>query len=291
VKRTSDYLLGMKNLFGHWRPDLLSRCNPDIANLAKYAVGGYTNTTQGVYLVSAAICQSTDSGTLDDGFRSFPSGHSSFSAAGLVYLSLFLASKLAVAIPFLAPRAFSNHYSGYVAIPSRMVHSRTGLGHRNVESNADKVEPSSEIDTHPKPSGHDATEIAARNQAAAPPIYLLVFACVPFFTSIYISSTRYSDFRHHGFDILFGFFIGTVTAVFSFRWYQLPISQGAGWSWGPRSRDLAFWAGVGAGSYANRYADSEYSQAQTDRSGEGDLEAGPSNPPAHNSDPLADCRA
>jgi hypothetical protein len=40
-----------------------------------------------------------------------------------------------------------------------------------------------------------------------------------------------------------------VTAIFAFRWYHLPISQGAGWSWGPRSRERAFWAGVGVGTY------------------------------------------
>lgn len=99
------------------------------------------------------------------------------------------------------------------------------------------------------PSGHDDEIIAARNQAAAPPVYLLVIAVIPFFASIYIASTRYSDFRHHGFDILFGYAIGTVTAVFAFRYYHLPLSQGAGWSWGPRSRDRAFWAGVGVGNY------------------------------------------
>jgi len=65
-----------------------------------------------------------------------------------------------------------------------------------------------------------------------------------------LASSRWFDFRHHGFDILFGFFIGTVTAVFSFRYYHLPIGRGAGWAWGPRSRDKAFWAGVGSFSFA-----------------------------------------
>jgi hypothetical protein len=103
------------------------------------------------------------------------------------------------------------------------------------------------------PSGHNDAIIAARNQAAAPPVYLLVFAIIPF-ASIYVSSTRYSDFKHHGFDILFGYFIGTVTAVFAFRFYHLPVSQGAGWSWGPRSRDRSFWAGIGVGNYVGTNA-------------------------------------
>ena len=109
--------------------------------------------------------------------------------------------------------------------------------------------PMAERDSLQEPSGHDDAVIAARNQAAGPPVYLLVIAVLPSFASIYIASTRYSDFRHHGFDILFGYLIGFVTSVFAFRYYHLPINQGAGWSWGPRSRDRSFWAGVGVGNY------------------------------------------
>lgn len=225
---------GIKNLIGKPRPDLLSRCNPDIANIGLYIVGGFNNT-QGVNLVSQTICQNTDKSVMDDGFRSFPSGHSSFSAAGLIYLSLFLASKLGITIPYLSPSAYNPDRSQFSAFPSRA--SQTGP-----ESGEQLTEP----------SGHNDSIIAARNQAAAPPVYLLAIAIVPWFASIYIASSRYSDFRHHGFDILFGYFIGTVTAIFAFRYYHLPISQGAGWSWGPRSRDRSFWAGIGVGNYAGR---------------------------------------
>jgi membrane-associated phospholipid phosphatase len=231
---------GMKNLFGKPRPDLLSRCNPDLANVGKYAVGGFPNALEGFNVVSAVICQQTDTSLLNDGFRSFPSGHSSFSAAGLIYLSLFIASKLAITIPFLAPSAYSPDRSIFSAFPSR------------AEKRALETAKRSEHTQAQLPSGHNDRIITARSQAAAPPVYLLVLAIVPFFASIYISSTRYSDFRHHGFDILFGYFIGTVTAVFAFRFYHLPISQGAGWSWGPRSRDRSFWAGVGVGNYVGR---------------------------------------
>jgi len=76
---------GMKNLFGKPRPDLLSRCQPDLENLSKYIIGGLrdlkTGTTAG-QLVSPDICKNTDKHMLDDGFRSYPSGHSSSSAAG-----------------------------------------------------------------------------------------------------------------------------------------------------------------------------------------------------------------
>jgi len=46
---------GMKNLFGKPRPDLLSRCNPDLLNIGKYAVGGFPNALEGFNVVSAAI--------------------------------------------------------------------------------------------------------------------------------------------------------------------------------------------------------------------------------------------
>lgn len=102
-------------------------------------------------------------------------------------------------------------------------------------------------------STHNAHLLSARRQAAAPPVYLLVIAMLPFFASVFIASSRWFDFRHHGFDILFGFLIGVVCAFFSFRWYHLPISRGAGWAFGPRSSDKAWWAGVGSLSYASNW--------------------------------------
>lgn len=76
---------GMKNLFGKPRPDLLSRCQPDLANLSDYIIGGVkglkTATTAG-QLVSPKICKNPDKYQLEDGFRSYPSGHSSSAAAG-----------------------------------------------------------------------------------------------------------------------------------------------------------------------------------------------------------------
>ncbi|SZF00139.1 unnamed protein product [Blumeria hordei] len=229
---------GMKNLFGKPRPDLLARCDPDLADLQKYKVGGFFGTD----VVSAAICRQTNMDILNDGFRSYPSGHSSFAAGGLIYLSLFLASKLAITIPYLSSSPSSISKERYTAFPTYLKSYN-----RNLPIAMDRKSGSTNSFEQ---SGHNEAIIGARNEAAAPPVYLLVFAIIPFFTSIYISSTRYSDFRHHGFDILFGYLIGAVSAIFSFRWYHLPISQGAGWSWGPRSRDRSFWAGVGVGNYA-----------------------------------------
>ncbi|KAF4636937.1 hypothetical protein G7Y89_g1144 [Cudoniella acicularis] len=253
---------GMKNLFGKPRPDLLSRCRPDLANISLHIVGGFNNTPGGINLVSATICTNTDKSMMDDGFRSFPSGHSSWSAGGLIYLSLFLASKLAITLPFLSPRAYSQDELHLSAFPSY-------AEKRVAEVAARKLPTAGE--TLVEPSGHDDRIIATRNQSAAPPIYLLVLAIIPWFASIYIASTRYSDFRHHGFDILFGYFIGTTCAIFSFRYYHLPLSRGAGWSWGPRSRERSFWAGIGVGNYAG----STPKRSEVAEHRKADIESGP----------------
>lgn len=205
----------LQMLCGKPRPDFLARCQPDLANLPVYLVGGTANVSSNSQLVSESICQNPDTACLNDGFMSFPSGHSSLSAAGLVYLSLFFASKFAVTLPSL-PTSSHADADACTAFPSRLPRCAP----------------------------------AARRQAAAPPLYLLVVALAPFGTAVFIASSRWSDFRHHGVDILAGFLVGTVAALAAFRCYHLPLARGAGWAWGPRSRDKAFWAGVGSVSYA-----------------------------------------
>ncbi|KAI1432004.1 acid phosphatase/Vanadium-dependent haloperoxidase [Xylaria sp. CBS 124048] len=261
---------GMKNLFGKPRPDLLSRCMPDVANVMKHVVGftnaALTKDVRASYsgqLVSANICTNPDKAFLDDGFRSYPSGHSSSSAAGLLYLSLFLASKFAITIPFVPQETISRDLSAVTAFPSRL--NRNGTAATALSGNTAyegvRLRSSPPVDddaTSPldpvaiKQVGvHNSAVAAIRRQAAAPPVYLLLIAILPFFLAVFIASSRWFDFRHHGFDILFGFFIGTVTAFFSFRYYHMPIRAGGGWAWGPRSRDKAFWAGLGSWSYAS----------------------------------------
>lgn len=68
---------------GRPRPDLLARCMP---------IPSSSNTTFG--LSSDAICTNTDTAIMIDGWRSFPSGHSSLSHAGLGFLSYYLAGKM-----------------------------------------------------------------------------------------------------------------------------------------------------------------------------------------------------
>lgn len=68
---------------GRPRPDIIARCLPP------------QNATDPIFGLSTdAICTNTDVAIMRDGFRSFPSGHSSLSFAGLGFLSFYLAGKL-----------------------------------------------------------------------------------------------------------------------------------------------------------------------------------------------------
>ncbi|KAF2275879.1 PAP2-domain-containing protein [Westerdykella ornata] len=79
----------LKNAIGKPRPDLIDRCkvredweNTKIAGDPRWP------------LRTIEICTQEDDKILQDGFKSFPSGHSSTAFAGLFYLSLYLAAKL-----------------------------------------------------------------------------------------------------------------------------------------------------------------------------------------------------
>ncbi|KAL8729330.1 MAG: hypothetical protein Q9166_004827 [cf. Caloplaca sp. 2 TL-2023] len=225
---------GMKNLFGKPRPDLLSRCDPDYENQANHALGGYPLVLNGLYLVSSTICRQKDKGRLNDGFSSFPSGHASYSWAGLFYLALYLASKFSVTVPYLLPFSYTSSASSFSAFATNR------LNHDDQSSPNATLSPS---------TAQPPNQTPLRSQSAAPPTYLLILPLIPLCLALYISSTRYSDFRHHGFDILFGSFMGIALSYFSFRMYHLPIRRGGGWAWGPRSESRAFGAGVGFGGY------------------------------------------
>jgi len=73
----------VKITVGRPRPDFVDRCQPPDG--ATDPVFGLTNWT---------ICTQTNNAILRDGFRSFFSGHSSLSFAGLGFLSFYLAGKM-----------------------------------------------------------------------------------------------------------------------------------------------------------------------------------------------------
>jgi membrane-associated phospholipid phosphatase len=70
---------GMKLLFGKPRPDLLSRCDPDLNRIRETAVNPIVEEVfnPAWVLVTDAICKNTNQDIMRDGFKSFPSGHAS----------------------------------------------------------------------------------------------------------------------------------------------------------------------------------------------------------------------
>lgn len=127
-------------------------------------------------------------------------------------MTLFLATKFSVGIPFLTP----------------------GPTRRN--------------DTRQNEVPFDETE-GIRKQNAAAPLYLVALVLIPFGAAIYIAATRFADRKHHGFDVVISSITGSICAYFGFRWYHLPITRGGGRSWAPRSADTAFGISVGHLSY------------------------------------------
>ncbi|KAF2158438.1 hypothetical protein M409DRAFT_31050 [Zasmidium cellare ATCC 36951] len=241
---------GSKQLFGKPRPNMLARCQPDLTDIASHVVGGYGQSINPEWtLVDTSICTTSDLHTLDDGFRSFPSGHSSFSFAGLVYLTLFLCSKFSIGIPALPfPRTPTDNPPYF---PTRTNNFELQPRMRDQTDARDPVRISSlENIAHPPP----ANSLLIRNSAASPPVHLLAIAFVPIAVAIYIGSTRYTDFYHFGFDIIAGSLLGICTAWISFRWYHLPLSRGHGWAWGARSKERAFGIGVGTEGYVESRA-------------------------------------
>jgi diacylglycerol diphosphate phosphatase/phosphatidate phosphatase len=75
----------VKITVGRPRPDLIDRCQMDPGLVdPPYGLSNFT------------ICNQLDEAILNDGFRSFFSGHSSLSFAGLGFLALYMAGKLHV---------------------------------------------------------------------------------------------------------------------------------------------------------------------------------------------------
>ncbi|KAJ1829399.1 hypothetical protein LPJ70_007108, partial [Coemansia sp. RSA 2708] len=78
----------LKNVLGRPRPNLLARCLPTPPTQP------LDDPAQG--LSTIAICTQPNRAVLDEGFRSFPSGHTSLAFAGMTFLMYYLAGKLHV---------------------------------------------------------------------------------------------------------------------------------------------------------------------------------------------------
>ncbi|GAA6040651.1 hypothetical protein JCM8097_008087 [Rhodosporidiobolus ruineniae] len=86
VALTTVFTQVVKICVGRPRPDIIDRCQP-LSGAANKAVYGLA--------VAAEICTTDiNSHVMLDGFRSFPSGHSSFAWSGLGFFALYLCGKM-----------------------------------------------------------------------------------------------------------------------------------------------------------------------------------------------------
>lgn len=255
---------GLKNIFGRPRPHFLPLCSPDLSSVEGHVVSGYGQVISTRWtLVSPSIC--TNTAALKDGFRSFPSGHCSFSWSGLLYLTLFLSAKFSIRFPYLGPG--SSERVGATPTDRRSLHPQVISGPSSTaRSNDTEMQPlhfQSRTHSTSDNKSEDATygqhdvrntpeQVEIYSRDAAPPTWGVAIAIIPLGVAAYISSTRYAEYWHHGFDCIVGALIGILSAYFAFRWYQMPLQQGQGWAWGPRTRDRAFGVRVGTGNYAGK---------------------------------------
>ncbi|MCJ1308117.1 hypothetical protein MMC25_001769 [Agyrium rufum] len=267
---------GSKNLFGKPRPDLLSRCQPDLENMAKYVLGGVPSQGDGLgVLVSWGICKQPNRALLNDGFQSFPSGHGSFSFAGLTYLTLFICAKLAIAVPYsVAPPRSSSTRDKTSAVSLRPTQRYSDNSNGATSSKPQSSSSNEGILGNINDLSLPYRSPTTTNEPASPPIYLLIPSFTPIAVAIYIASTRYSDFRHHGFDIIVGCLIGILAACLSFRWFHEPIRAGRGRSWSPRSEERAFVGHRGWGEGEGEIGAFWGAHEGSSRGNDGDLESG-----------------
>lgn len=193
---------GMKAIVGKPRPNFLAICDADVDRLAEFVVGGSGSDIESdaPALVTYEICRQPDLDLLNDEFFAFPSGHSSMSWAGLLYLSLWLCMKFSVAIPYLGH---------HMPIPDK----RT--------SDVDVVS-------------------YYHERRAAPPLWMVTIVLIPIGVALFICTSRYADYHHAGVDIFAGCVIGIIGGYLSFRLYHLPVRRGFGMAWGPRDEEVAF---------------------------------------------------
>lgn len=168
----------VKNTVGRPRPDLVARCKP--------APGTPENK-----LVGVDVCTETRHHVLHDGWRSFPSGHSSFSFAGLGYLSLFLAGQV---------RLF-------------VVGGAGGGGRKNGSGGPNGRSTAGDSD------GDDRAVYARGDLARA------LLCLGPLLGAAMIAISRCQDYRHDVYDVCTGALLGYVVAYWSYRRYWPHLSS------------------------------------------------------------------
>ena len=109
--------------------------------------------------------------------------------AGLLYLTLFLASKFSVAIPYLAPRAYSTNPAYTSAVTRSNLRSRASTDR--------SILPVHKQESMVSNLGYPESDavVPIRYQSAAPPVYTLALVLTPVLSAIYVCSTREAQWR------------------------------------------------------------------------------------------------
>ena len=81
----------LKNAVGRPRPDFLARCIPDTSKIRSP-----DNPSLSYGLSTVDICTQPDKSVIDEGYRSFPSGHSSLAFCSMAFTSFFIGGKIKV---------------------------------------------------------------------------------------------------------------------------------------------------------------------------------------------------
>lgn len=220
----------VQNMVGKARPNFIASCVPietDVDDMKYYhALGAYRPMQEDpTGLVQSGICDNVLG--MNEAYRSFPNAHASLAWAGMLHLSLFLCAKLAIRMPQLPAEVPETSGTSPAAIELLPTSENAAARANNTRDPKKSIE----------------------ETAASPPNYLIVIALIPIAAAVYICTKQYAEFYAFGSDIFAGALLGIGFAVFSFRWYHLPIGRGRGWAWGPRSPACAFGVGVGSGSY------------------------------------------
>lgn len=174
----------VKNAVGRPRPDLVARCRPQ-------------DGTPRDALVSWEVCTETDHHRLHDGWRSFPSGHSSFSFAGLGYTALFLAGQLRVFA--LRPERHHHDHDRPAGDGSEQVENGGGGGGAGLHATLERT-----VQAH----GHGGHDLGRA-----------LLCLVPLLGATMIAISRCQDYRHDVYDVCTGALLGYSVAYWSYRRY------------------------------------------------------------------------
>lgn len=219
----------VKNAVGRARPDLLARCRP--------APGTPPDT-----LVGIAVCTERRHHVLHDGWRSFPSGHSSFAFAGLGYLSLFLAGQV---------RLFVVGGGGG---------GGGAAGNNSSSSDDDDIRSSNLTNNRGAANGRvgilggDGVEYddAVQGVFMRGDLARALLCLAPLLAAAMISISRCQDYRHDVYDVCTGALLGWVVAYWSYRRYWPRLS-----SWRSHEPYPGPGGGLGGRSYGRLRDDEE----------------------------------